>query len=170
MIVDLNETDHWPHKFDITIEPVDIELDETTARLKGPVRANGKIEKHAGWFDIEGLIEADAEVDCSRCLEPVNLQLSIAFKERLVRGQKMNDGPDGEVDPNELDLSVFDDEHIDLNELVREQILLDLPEQIFCTENCQGLCPKCGANRNLIDCNCGDDEVDPRWAGLSNLN
>ncbi|MGH7783338.1 MAG: DUF177 domain-containing protein, partial [Candidatus Binatia bacterium] len=56
------------------------------------------------------------------------------------------------------------------NEVVREQILLDLPDQVFCTENCRGLCPKCGANRNLIDCKCEEDNVDPRWAALNNLN
>jgi uncharacterized protein len=52
---------------------------------------------------------------------------------------------------------------------VREQILLNLPEQVFCKEDCKGLCQKCGANRNLIDCKCDSDETDPRWAALKNL-
>ena len=54
-------------------------------------------------------------------------------------------------------------------EVVREQILLAMPEQVFCWEDCKGLCPKCGTNLNLIDCKCADDEVDPRWAALKSL-
>ena len=60
-------------------------------------------------------------------------------------------------------------ESLDLKEIIREQILLNLPEQVFCTPDCKGLCPKCGANRNLIDCNCNETEIDPRWAALKNL-
>jgi uncharacterized protein len=56
-----------------------------------------------------------------------------------------------------------------LTELVREQILLAVPEQVFCREDCKGLCLKCSANRNLIDCNCEEKEIDPRWAALKNL-
>jgi uncharacterized protein len=58
---------------------------------------------------------------------------------------------------------------LDLTELAREQILLNLPSQVFCREDCQGLCQKCGANLNLIDCSCEESEVDPRWAALRNL-
>lgn len=169
MIVDLTETGTWPQKFDVTIELAEIDLEDATARLKGSVRASGAIEKHAGWFDVDGLIEADAEVDCSRCLEPIERPLSIEFNARLIRGVSMVDGTDGEVDPKELDLSVLDDDVIDVNEVIREQILLDLPEQIFCSDECKGLCPKCGANRNLIDCKCEEDDIDPRWAALKNL-
>jgi len=64
---------------------------------------------------------------------------------------------------------VFEGDELDLTELVREQILLNLPEQTFCNPDCKGLCPKCGQNRNLIDCNCEENETDPRWAALKNL-
>jgi uncharacterized protein len=46
---------------------------------------------------------------------------------------------------------------------------LNLPEQVFCREDCRGLCAKCGANRNATDCGCEEKEIDPRWAGLKNL-
>ena len=59
---------------------------------------------------------------------------------------------------------------IDLAEIAREQILLELPQQFFCKDDCRGLCEKCGRNLNLKDCDCEDDEIDPRWAALKNLN
>jgi len=54
-------------------------------------------------------------------------------------------------------------------DVIREQILLATPEQVYCRDNCEGLCPKCGENRNLINCNCSDDDIDPRWAALKDL-
>jgi uncharacterized protein len=76
---------------------------------------------------------------------------------------------EAEVSDDALDESPVADGRIDMAEVVREQLLLAMPEQIFCREDCLGLCPKCGSNLNLIDCKCADDEIDPRWAALKNL-
>jgi uncharacterized protein len=70
---------------------------------------------------------------------------------------------------DDLDVSIYDGEKIDLTDLVREQILLDLPTQILCQEDCKGLCQKCGANLNEVNCNCEENEIDPRWSALKNL-
>ena len=169
MIVDLTETDRWPRQFDITIEPKDIDLQTANARLIGPVKAKVAVEKHEAWFDIKGLIEGRAEIDCSRCLEPVERSLSIPFNVRFTGADNPADPHEREVDSSDLDMSEIEGGRLDLKEVIREQILLDLPEQIFCKEDCKGLCPKCGKNRNLIDCKCARDEVDPRWAALKNL-
>jgi uncharacterized protein len=77
---------------------------------------------------------------------------------------------DLEVEEADLDEQLVEGDEVDLTEIIREQILLNLPEQVLCKEDCKGLCPQCGANRNLIDCDCGEDEIDPRWAALKNLN
>jgi uncharacterized protein len=74
-----------------------------------------------------------------------------------------------EVSNESLDESVIDAGEIRVADVVREQILLAVPEQIFCKDDCKGLCPKCGSNLNLIDCKCADDDIDPRWAALKNL-
>lgn len=169
MIVDLTEIDAWPKDFDLTIENAFFDLDVEDFRLKSQVRARGKIEKHSGWFEVEGRIEAKAEIDCSRCLEPIDWPISIDFSIRLLTTDTLVEVAEKGVDKSELDSSVLDGHSVDLTAVVREQILLDLPEQVFCKEDCKGLCPKCGANRNLIDCNCEDNEIDPRWAALKDL-
>jgi len=169
VIVDLTETDNWPKAFEVTVGPEEVHLDTAVARLKGPVRASGQIERHAGWTEVEGVIQAQAQVDCSRCLEPIDRSLSIKFDIRFLSSEDGSERTEKEVNKSDLDSSVIDDDRIDLTEVVREQVLLDLPEQIFCKEDCKGLCPKCGSNRNLIDCSCQDEDIDPRWAALKNL-
>jgi DUF177 domain-containing protein len=69
----------------------------------------------------------------------------------------------------DLALSVFDGETIDLDELVREQVLLAMPPRMLCAEECKGLCPVCGEDRNSQECACETKEIDPRWAGLAGL-
>ena len=94
-------------------------------------------------------------------------QLKVIWKFRLKRlllsPENYTEAKENELDVDDLEVSIIENEEIDLNELVREQILLTLPTQIFCKEDCKGLCRECGANQNLIDCNCEEKEIDPRW-------
>ena len=62
-----------------------------------------------------------------------------------------------------------DDAHLDLAPLVREDMLVSMPLQTLCRADCKGLCPQCGQNWNDGPCDCRDDEIDPRFAGLADL-
>jgi uncharacterized protein len=64
---------------------------------------------------------------------------------------------------------VGEDGMIDLAPLVRELSLLALPIKVLCRPDCQGLCQECGANLNLGDCGCAENEIDPRLAALGSL-
>ena len=66
-------------------------------------------------------------------------------------------------------MAVFDGEGIELDDLVREELLLSVPVNVLCREDCRGLCPACGIDRNLSECQCQTDEVDSRWAKLKEL-
>ena len=103
---------------------------------------------------------------------------------RLIRGPSLADrvvaleyitGADYEssstaaLSEEELSVSVFDGESIDVDEIVKEQILLAVPARTLCREDCQGMCPECGVDLNTGQCNCAVDEVDPRWAALKDL-
>ena len=121
------------------------------------------MKKGIAQTDVEGDIFADIEVECSRCLTVSQSNLEIHFSAAFVTPENYTEAKEVEVGEDDLEVSIIEDEQIDLPELVREQILLNLPTQFFCKEDCQGLCPKCGANRNLIDCKCEEKEIDPRW-------
>ena len=67
------------------------------------------------------------------------------------------------------DKKVFEGDVIDFRDAVQEQVIMAIPMQPLCREDCRGLCPGCGANLNLEKCRCRPDDVDPRLAILKKL-
>jgi len=169
MIVDLTTIKDTRASFDFSIEPTQIDLETETARMKNVARVQGKIKKGIAQTDVAGEIHAVVEIECSRCLQPAEETLDILFTAAFVTAENYTREKEAEINLDNLEVSIYEGDKIDLTELAREQIVLNLPEQIFCREDCQGFCQKCGANRNLIDCNCEEKEIDPRWAALKNL-
>lgn len=169
MIVDLKTLEDLQSSFNLELKPEEIDLENESAKLTGKVRAEGIISKGLAETEIRGEIRAEAEIDCSRCLKTVETALKIPFKVGLVRMENFSEKGEKELDTDDLDVSVIEDDLIDLKELVREQIILALPAQVFCREDCKGLCRICGADKNLVNCKCEDEEVDPRWSALKDL-
>jgi uncharacterized protein len=73
------------------------------------------------------------------------------------------------LEREELAVSFYLDERIDLSQMTVEQIVLALPMKPLCKPDCRGLCALCGANRNLASCDCAPEDTDPRWAPLKTL-
>ena len=169
MIIDLITLEDSPYEFDFRVAPEEIDLDDEIAKLKNDVEVKGIVTKHIAHTDVKGTIEAELEIDCTRCLQNIDKKFDIPFEAAFVAPENYTQAKEAELQAEDLDVSVLEGNGIDMTELVREQILLNLPEQIFCREDCKGLCEKCGANRNLINCNCLEEEIDPRWAALKNL-
>jgi uncharacterized protein len=169
MIVDLMTIKDTQTSFDFSIEPTQIDLESETARVKNDVRVHGKIKKGIVQTDVAGELQTVVEIECSRCLLPAETFLDVLFSAAFITAENYTQEKEAEVNLENLEVSIYEGDKIDLGELTREQILLNIPEQFFCREDCKGLCQKCGANRNLIDCNCEEKEIDPRWAALKNL-
>ncbi len=169
MIVDLTTLKSSQFSFDFLLTPEEIDLGSEEAVLRNVVKTSGNLKKGIAQIDVEGDIFADIEVECSRCLVPSQNSNEIPFSVIFVTPENYTEAKEAELGEDDLEVSIVEDEQIDLTELVREQILLNLPTQFFCKKDCQGLCPKCGANRNLIDCRCEEKEVDPRWKALGDL-
>ena len=169
MIVDLVNLETSPFRFEFSLTPAEIDLTGEEAKLKTAVRVEGELKKGIVETEVSGRIYAELEIECTRCLQTIERKLEIPFEAAFVTEENYTQAREAELGAKDLDVSVYDGQKIDITELVREQILLNLPEQIFCRDNCRGLCEKCGANRNLVDCNCIEKEIDPRWAALKNL-
>ncbi len=169
MIVDLVNLEGSSHSFEFSIPADEIDLGTENVRLLSDVSALGTVTKHIVQTNVAGSIKADAEIDCTRCLSPVAAPLDIKFDVSFVTEENFTAEKETALEPDDLETDVFGGDKLDLKELVREQVLLDLPTQLFCKDDCKGLCQKCGANRNLIDCKCEETEIDPRWAALKNL-
>lgn len=169
MIIELFGLDNAPRKFEFSLAPEEIELGQENVKLLGEIKTAGELTKRIAQVDVEGEIEAQAGIECTRCLSPVETNLKIPFAVNYIAPEDLSEEKETELSADDMDVSVYEGNSINLSELVREQIILNLPEKIFCREDCKGLCAECGANRNLIDCNCEEKEIDPRWAALKEL-
>ena len=168
MIVDLARLEGTDNRFEFSIAADDLDLDTENVRLKSDIAVSGEISKNIVKTDVTGTISVAVEIDCTRCLMPIKRQLAFRFDVSYLPSEELLKA-DAELDANDLDVDALDADELDLREVVREQILLNLPDQIFCKDDCKGLCQKCGANLNLIDCSCKETETDPRWEALKNL-
>jgi uncharacterized protein len=142
--------------------------DERLYLLEPPVVA-GEIRRADRRAYVKGHVAARVQVDCDRCLTSIELPVDSNFKLEYVTQDDYQAQQADELTEDDLDLTVFDGEIIDIDALVTEEILLEVPDHILCKDDCKGICPRCGADRNLTDCGCQAAEIDPRWAGLKNL-
>lgn len=169
MIIDLASLGTTAKKVEVEFDPGDIDLDGEPIRLQGTTTFVGEIEMADAKANLLGTVNAHLLVDCTRCLEGIEKDLELPFRAIFVDPSVESKNAEAEIVDEALDESLTPDGRIDMAEVIREQLLLWLPEQIFCREDCRGLCAKCGANLNLIDCKCADEDIDPRWAALKSL-
>ncbi len=129
----------------------------TSVRVEGRLSVAG-----TGRYYFSGHLEGEVAGTCTRCLEDVTGPVKEEVHLLLV------DGAADEAD--EPDVYVIDthSRELDLRPAIREEWLLAAPTFMLCAEDCKGLCPTCGANRNLGNCTC-TPSVDPRWSALSSL-
>ncbi len=169
MIIELGTLDEGPRPFEFSLRAGGTDLDLDNARVAGPVTARGVVVQRTAQTEISGVITAKMELDCVRCLGPVESRRKIEFEVAYVAPEHFATDKEKEVTTADLVTDVLPGNSIDLTEVVREQIVLDLPIQAFCSEDCKGLCATCGVNLNLIDCKCKESGFDPRWEALKNL-
>jgi uncharacterized protein len=133
--------------------------------VQDPVQLDLQLEAVVEGILVRGEIGFEVELACARCLDPQLLERRAEVAELFIDPTRLEEGDD---DPG---YELLDDRTaIDLSTLVRDALLIDLPLRVLCREDCQGLCPACGADRNRVDCGHGDDDApDPRWARLQDL-
>lgn len=138
-------------------------------RLLRPVEATLHFCRTPTGVLVQGQISSDLQLHCSRCFELFSLPVSEGF-EVGYRGA-LGEGVEGEheLGRDELDVSFLDGVKISVEGLVQENLLLALPVQPVCDQGCQGLCPRCGTNRNGGTCLCSPAGPDPRWKKLEPL-
>jgi uncharacterized protein len=140
-------------------------LDFTSARITGDVH----LSKHGHDILVRGNLAGQLELACGRCLEHFSAPAAIEFDLLLVPGPASAAAAKEELSPDDLDLDYYTGEIIDLESIIREQIILMLPLKPLCDEACKGLCPRCGANLKRETCVCKTDAVDSPFARLAKL-
>lgn len=156
--------------FDHQYRPEELSLEDERVHLLDPQPyVRGRIRVDRSRVKVTGRITGHLQLECDRCLKPLNSAVAARFSREYATAAEYAAQHAVELSEDDLNLSVFDGAVIDVDSLVREELLLAAPDQVLCQENCQGICPTCGTDRNADACNCETAEVDPRWAGLKEL-
>jgi uncharacterized protein len=169
MRIELASLDSGKGDFAHAYAPEELDLQDEWVRLIVPPVVSGQMRRDGARVKVNGKVAAKLQLECDRCLKMIEFPVDSRFTLEYVTREDYEAQQAIELTEDELDLSVFDGEAIDLDDLVREELLLAVPTHLLCQENCKGVCPTCGVDRNSTDCRCGSDEVDPRWAGLKEL-
>jgi uncharacterized protein len=158
-------------RFDVDLAPGEIEFLDPKLRQTGPLKSSGKVELVTGALGeirASGHLSVVMEADCDRCLDPARCPIDSDF-ELYYRPVAEGYGEEVKIDPGEIEMGFYEGDGIELNDVLREYVLLALPMQRVCREDCKGFCPVCGRNRNQEVCACQAGLLDDRWKALKNL-
>jgi uncharacterized protein len=169
MRIELDKLEKNGGRFSRTYETGELSLDDAELRLIEPAEIRGRVGRKGQEVELRGELAGKVGAACDRCLQPVEIAVRSEFRERFVPAVSWRGEPQHELQEEDLNLAVFDGEAIELDDLVREELLLAVPAHVLCREDCQGLCPVCGIDRNRSSCQCETGETDSRWEGLENL-
>lgn len=156
-------------RFSHQYEANELDLTDREFQFHRPPAVAGRIDRVGLDVRVRGEIKTELIAPCDRCLAEVPIAIASTF-DLIYTPSDAESARGNEVELNvrDLGLATFEDEELDLDELVLEQIELELPTRVLCKEDCQGLCTMCGADLNVERCGC-EKPIDPRWEALSPL-
>ncbi len=136
----------------------------------GAISWGGKVSPSASGYLFQARLAYDQTLTCPRCLGPSSVPVSSAVELAILKraGRPLV----GELELEEQELSVVyldEEEMLDTQPILLEQLQLNIPMRALCREDCAGLCPVCGANRNETSCSCERETADARWSPLEAL-
>ena len=177
MLFSLHDLELRKIEFAETYAPGKIDLGEEVVQ-KTPLTASGRaelLEEHHGGkknivkdIRVVGKFATEVELRCARCVEPVTEQISGDFDLLYRPLATVQREEEVAINEAESEIGYYQGEGIQLEDVLKEQIFLAMPMQILCQEDCKGLCPQCGQNKNLGECGCSK-QSDPRWAALADI-
>ncbi|MGA2599139.1 MAG: DUF177 domain-containing protein [Bryobacteraceae bacterium] len=158
-------------RFEVSLAPGEIEYIDKTLRQVGPLEAQGSAEllgNTLGEIRVRGHLKVTMEGDCGRCLEKAEFPIDSDF-DLFYRPPQPVGHSEVEIREGEAEIGFYDGDGLQLNDILREYVILSLPMHLVCSEACLGICPVCGQNRNLRACGCEIKPVDDRWEALKRL-
>lgn len=153
------ESENEREEFSFALDLSDVEI-WGHRPLNAPVVIEGVLQSRSSIVTLAYKASAQLHTFCDRCLCEFERPISFSFSYTLVRQLQ---------DRDREDILPVEGDDLDLDELCTSDIVLNLPLKFLCREDCKGLCPICGKNKNLSDCDCLNSETDPRLAALKAL-
>lgn len=125
--------------------------------LDGKLSFVGTLTNTNGILQLDGRLKAVYSSECYRCLVTVSKVLELKIKESFISS----------AEAELADMYPFEGKVLDISKALNDNIILNLPMKQLCSNDCKGLCSKCGANLNEAGCSCSKDDIDPRMEGLN---
>ncbi|HUI57801.1 MAG TPA: DUF177 domain-containing protein [Bryobacteraceae bacterium] len=172
MFLGVKEMELRKVRFDETFEPGQIEFASENLTQVTPLHAVGSavvLKNSDGEVRIQGRYTVEMNAPCDRCLGDARYPLDAGFDLFYRPMSVIARDEEVEIDEGEAQLGFYENGGLELEDILREQVLLALPMQRVCSEGCKGICPVCGRNRNEADCDCRIERVDDRWGALRKL-
>ena len=134
----------------------------------GDIAVHFHLERHGHDILVQGQLEGYVQLSCSRCLVPFSHPVEADFDLLLAPGPGRLDEEE-ELDRADLDRDFYTGDTVNLESILREQVLLTIPLKPLCSETCKGICPRCGADLNREPCQCPAEESDSPFAKIKNI-
>ena len=172
MFLSIKEMELRKIRFDETFQPGQIDFTGEDLTQASPLRVIGSAELLAnleGEIRIQGKYTVELTAACDRCLALARFPLDTGFDLFYRPMADIADEEEIEIDEAETEIGFYEGGGMELEDILREQVLLALPMQRVCSEVCKGICPVCGKNRNDVECDCKIETTDDRWGALRKL-
>ena len=144
-------------------------LDRPELLALGPVHWRGQVVFADPGYFLRARISYEQTLSCNRCLKPIVEPVKADVELMILVERHPESGGEHALHERDLGNLYIEDEILETDPILIEQLQLNIPMKPLCREDCQGLCPVCGADKNMGACSCVESSPDPRWAALAAL-
>jgi len=166
MFLSVKELEVRKIRFDETFAPGKIDFTGEDLEQGSPLHASGNaelVEESEAQIRVQGSYTVEMTAQCDRCLGRARFPLNAAFDLYYRPAREIAQEEEVEIDEGEAEIGFYEGDGLELEDVLREQVVLALPMQRVCSEACKGICPVCGKNRNESACDCREVPVNDVW-------
>jgi uncharacterized protein len=173
--IDLRGLGEGDHPIQVDAPGRVLRIEDEERKVFRDVALEGTLTRNDTILRLSGVLRGTLEASCDRCLtrfeSPIETELALRVEIGNEGPVPSLESPAGSDSGEERVVRLAQEATaLELSDALREAVLLEIPIKSLCREDCQGLCPRCGANRNLEPCDCDLTPRDPRWGALRELS
>lgn len=171
VLISLQELQLRPVRFRVDLPAGAIDFDSGISQ-RSALHAEGVarlLNQSLGEIRIEGKLNVSVDGTCDRCLGVASFSIDKGFDLVYVPSDQVVEPGAEEIHGAAIEIGFYEGNGLELNDVLRELVLLALPMRLVCSEACKGICPVCGQDRNVRECNCRAEAADERWNRLRAL-
>lgn len=127
--------------------------------IDSPVSINATLTNTGSILKLEGSLKTHFTGKCSKCLTDVGADLELNIRENIVNGETSDD----------MEAYTYEGKFVELDRIIKDNIILNLPMKLLCRQTCKGMCPVCGNDRNVKSCHCSQENINPQMEMLKNF-